>query len=86
MQQNAYLLAKVGADTAENERTFADILPETDNRPTGPLPSAAAGVLRAGLPPRARAAGPLQPAPRPHRRRLLRGAFVANLAKVVNLV
>ena len=31
MPQNAYLLAKIGADTAENERKFADILPKTDN-------------------------------------------------------
>ena len=27
MPQNAYLLAKVGADTAENEQHFAEILP-----------------------------------------------------------
>ena len=27
MLQNAYLLAKIGADTAENELHFADILP-----------------------------------------------------------
>ena len=26
MLQNAYFVAKIGADTAENERTFADIL------------------------------------------------------------
>ena len=26
MQKNAYLLAKIGADTAENERNFAEIL------------------------------------------------------------
>ena len=26
MLQNAYLLAKIGADTAENERNFADYL------------------------------------------------------------
>ena len=26
MLQNAYLLAKIGADTAENERNFAEIL------------------------------------------------------------
>ena len=28
MLQNAYLLAKIGADTAENERKFAEDLPE----------------------------------------------------------
>ena len=27
MMQNAYLLAKIGADTAENEQHFAEILP-----------------------------------------------------------
>ena len=27
MLQNAYLLAKLGADTAENEQHFAEILP-----------------------------------------------------------
>ena len=33
MRQNAYLLAKIGADTAENERDFAEILPKTGNLP-----------------------------------------------------
>ena len=28
MLHNAYLLAKIGADTAENERNFAEILPK----------------------------------------------------------
>ena len=27
MQKNAYFLAKIGADTAENEQHFAEILP-----------------------------------------------------------
>ena len=27
MLQNAYFVAKIGADTAENERNFAEILP-----------------------------------------------------------
>ena len=35
MQQNAYLLAKIGADTAENERNFAEKLPKIGNYPTG---------------------------------------------------
>ena len=37
MLQNAYLLAKIGADTAENERKFAENLPEPEisNYPTG---------------------------------------------------
>ena len=43
MLQNAYLLAKIGADTAENERTFAEILPKFGNYPTGKV----RGALRA---------------------------------------
>ena len=41
MLQNAYFLAKIGADTAENEQHFAEILPKIGNYPTGPpgLPS-----------------------------------------------
>ena len=35
MLSNAYLLAKIGADTAENEQHFAEILPKTGNDPTG---------------------------------------------------
>ena len=34
MLQNAYLLAKIGADTAENEQHFADNLPKIGNYPT----------------------------------------------------
>ena len=37
MLQNAYFLAKIGADTAENEQHFAEILPKTGNYPTGAL-------------------------------------------------
>ena len=33
MLQNAYFLAKIGADTAENEQHFAEILPKTGNYP-----------------------------------------------------
>ena len=36
MLQNAYLLAKIGADTAENEQHRAEILPTTGSYPTGP--------------------------------------------------
>ena len=36
MLQNAYLLAKIGADTAENEGNFAEILPKIGNYSTGP--------------------------------------------------
>ena len=38
MLQNAYFLAKIGADTAENGQHFAEILPKTGNYPTGPVP------------------------------------------------
>ena len=38
MLKNAYSLAKIGADTAENERNFAEILTKIGNYPTGPLP------------------------------------------------
>ena len=35
MLKNAYLLAKIGADTAENERHFAENLPKIGNYFTG---------------------------------------------------
>ena len=44
MLQNAYLFAKIGANTAENEQHFTEILPKTGNYlrvlpepPAGPL-------------------------------------------------
>ena len=37
MLQNAYFLAKIGADTAENEQHFAEIVPKTGNYHTGPV-------------------------------------------------
>ena len=36
MLKNAYFLAKIGAETAENERHFAENLPKIANYPTGP--------------------------------------------------
>ncbi len=45
MLQNAYLVAKIGADTAENERNWAENLPKIGTYPTGPAPSAAIGRL-----------------------------------------
>ena len=33
MLQNAYLVAKIGADTAENEQQFAEILSTIGNYP-----------------------------------------------------
>ena len=35
MLKNAYFLAKIGADTAENERNFAEILPKIANTQRG---------------------------------------------------
>ena len=35
MLQNEHFLAEIGADTAENEQHFAEILPKTGNYPTG---------------------------------------------------
>ena len=51
MLQNAYLLAKIGADTAENEQHFAEILPKTGNylrvrTYQTPLSSSAGDVLQ----------------------------------------
>ena len=59
MLKNAYLLAKIGADTAENERNFAENLPKIGNYPTGPHVSAAtraARTSRAASTPRSSAA------------------------------
>ena len=44
MLQNAYLVAKIDADTAENDRNFAEILPKIGNYPTGPLPASAGSL------------------------------------------
>ena len=57
MLQNAYLVAKVGADTAENEQHFAEILPKTSLKCTASRvrtevstgPPAAARVVRVHL-------------------------------------
>ena len=57
MLQNGYLLAKIGADTAENERKFAENLPKIGNYPMGSLP--AAGVLPASLVPESGPPAPL---------------------------
>ena len=53
MLQNAYLVAKIGADTAENEQHFAEILPKIGNYPTGPpgAPGSAALVVHEGSAP-----------------------------------
>ena len=56
MLQNAYLLAKIGADTAENERNFAEISPKIGNYPTGRKHAAQVrrGVPGRGGPPKSR--------------------------------
>ena len=46
MLKNAYLLAKIGADTAENEQHFAEILPKTGNRHSNEARDAVAQALR----------------------------------------
>ena len=47
MLQNAYFLAKIGADTAEHEQHFAEILPKIGNYPTGPpIPERLKGVAK----------------------------------------
>ena len=61
MLQNAYLVAKIGADTAENEQHFAEILPKTGNYPTGPRGPA---VSRARAPRRGADGGTRAPAGR----------------------
>ena len=64
MLTNAYLLAKIGADTAENEQHFAEILPKTGR----------AGPRRRSVDPEPiRADGQAVPAP-VHRRAASRGA------------
>ena len=39
MLPNAYFLAKIGVDTAENERKFAENLPKIGNYPAAPAPA-----------------------------------------------
>ena len=45
MLQNAYFLAKIGADTAESEQQFAEILPTEARGGRGPPTAAAAADL-----------------------------------------
>ena len=54
MLQNAYFLAKIGADTAENEQHFAEILPigrreVGPRRPDGPLEERRAILICLGV-------------------------------------
>ena len=53
MLKNAYLLAQIGADPAENERMFAKILPKTGNYPTLPGQLGGARRVELAVPPRA---------------------------------
>ena len=43
MLQNAYFLAKIGADSAENEQHFAEILPNSRARPVRGAPRGCKG-------------------------------------------
>ena len=55
MLQNAYFLAKIGGDTAENEQHFAEFLPKTGNdgeRADRVVPPVAVGLGRVGWPAR----------------------------------
>ena len=45
MLQNAYFLAKIGADTAENEQHFAEILPTDALNPSAAELAESAGIL-----------------------------------------
>ena len=63
MLQNSYFLAKIGADTAENEQHFAEILPKTATYPTTLLLASRpdlASKLRRRPPARARRAAAAQ--------------------------
>ena len=51
MFQNAYLVAKIGADTAKNEQHLAEMLPKICNYPTGPAETH--GLSRSRSTPRA---------------------------------
>ena len=62
MLQNAYFLAKIGADTAENEQRFAEILP-IGRSVAGELDGCAAWPSPGRLPPARRRQGPPPPAP-----------------------
>ena len=55
MLQNAYFLAKIGADTAENEQHFAEFLPKTGSYPTGPPAARVTRASPCSTTPRARA-------------------------------
>ena len=84
MLQNAYFLAKIGADTAENEQPFAEILPKTGNYPTGEDREegreAALVEVAVGAPHDGRAAG----APRRHR--VVLCTFFRGLGLLANLI
>ena len=48
MLKNAYLIAKIGADTAENEQHFAEILPKRRSSRRSGRSGAAGGHAPAG--------------------------------------
>ena len=74
MLKNAYFLAKIGADTAENEQHYAEILPigrRVADRPgrrcPGPGPGPAPGRVRAAAERLEAPRGPRVRGPAPHR-------------------
>ena len=73
MLKDPYLLANIGADTAENERTFAEVLPNAHRARRGPAAPGrrAAGPLRPRAP-RGRLRGARQRRAPPDRRRRTR--------------
>ena len=68
MLQNAYFLAKIGADKAENELNVAENLPKIGNYPTGPLPYGSTTLVAAGCTASRCAAVPLSSAAGKRRR------------------
>ena len=65
MLKPAYFLAKIGADTAENERIFAANLGKIGNYPTGlsAAPTAPPGAPSGGRSPRGPSGAPGAPPP-----------------------
>ena len=80
MLKNAHLFAKIGADTAENERNFVENLKKIGKYPTGPLPvrrSVHGGVADRPRPPGRPGGGPPGRAGAGAPRRARRRAHVA---------
>ena len=79
MLQNAYFLAKIGADTAENEQHFAEILPKIGAERPGPEGDPGRSATVGGADYRPELGRRLQVGPR------LRGHSRVNCAKLPRL-